>query len=165
MLMFAHGFAVCFNWIVPLKDVDVTMVAPKAPGEIPGVREAFTEGAGTPGLLAVHEDVSEGMRPRCSYRRALSVVPAPGVIETTFAEETETICSASRVGAVRRHERAGQGGLRDADPAGDQPEIADSDLDQPELIVDLTDRGGLQYMRTRSATRRNTAIIPPARAS
>src|SRR5688572_32108776 len=56
MLMFAHGFAIRFNWIVPPKDVDVTMVAPKAPGH--RVREVFKEGGGTPGLLAVHQDVT-----------------------------------------------------------------------------------------------------------
>ena len=69
MLMFAHGFAVRFNWIVPPKDVDVTMVAPKAPGH--RVREVFEEGGGTPGLLAVHQDVTgRGGRWR-------SLTPAP----------------------------------------------------------------------------------------
>src|SRR5918996_4551597 len=88
MLMFAHGFAVRFNWIVPPKDVDVTMVAPKAPGH--RVREVFKEGAGTPGLLAVHQDVSgQGRATALAYARAIGCTRA-GVIETTFAEETET---------------------------------------------------------------------------
>jgi ketol-acid reductoisomerase len=75
MLMFAHGFAVRFNWIVPPKDVDVTMVAPKAPGH--RVREVFKEGAGTPGLLAVHQDVTgKGRTTALSYARG-SGAPVP----------------------------------------------------------------------------------------
>src|SRR5919112_1009615 len=88
MLMFAHGFAIRFNWIVPPKDVDVTMVAPKAPGH--RVREVFKEGAGTPGLLAVHQDVTgKGRATALAYARAIGCTRA-GVIETTFPEETET---------------------------------------------------------------------------
>ena len=88
MLMFAHGFAIRFNWIVPPKDVDVTMVAPKAPGH--RVREVFKEGAGTPGLLAVHQDVTgKGRATALAYARGIGCTRA-GVIETTFAEETET---------------------------------------------------------------------------
>src|SRR5918999_3390902 len=68
-LMFAHGFAIRFNWIVPPADVDVSMIAPKAPGH--RVREVFIEGAGVPGLLAVHQDTSGSARALAlSYGRA-----------------------------------------------------------------------------------------------
>src|SRR5918995_4685720 len=87
-LMFAHGFNIRFGGIVPPKDVDVTMIAPKSPGH--RVRELFIEGAGTPALLAVHQDASGNARALAlSYAKALGVTRA-GVIETTFAEETET---------------------------------------------------------------------------
>ena len=88
MLMFAHGFAIRFNWIVPPANVDVTMVAPKAPGH--RVREVFKEGAGVPGLLAVHQDVTgQGRATALSYARGIGCTRA-GVIETTFKEEAET---------------------------------------------------------------------------
>ena len=74
-LMFAHGFAVRFNWIVPPKDVDVSMVAPKAPGH--RVREVFIEGGGTPGLLAIHQDVTGQARAvALSYARAIGCTRA-----------------------------------------------------------------------------------------
>ena len=76
MLMFAHGFAIRFNWIVPPTDVDVTMVAPKAPGH--RVREVFKEGAGTPGLLAVHQDVTgKGRATALVVRARRSAARAP----------------------------------------------------------------------------------------
>jgi ketol-acid reductoisomerase len=124
MLMFAHGFAIRFNWIVPPKDVDVTMVAPKAPGH--RVREVFKEGAGTPGLLAVHQDVTgKGRSTALSYARGIGCTRA-GVIETTFAEETETDLFGETGRALRRHERAGEGGARNAPPSrqGIKTEIA-----------------------------------------
>ncbi len=75
MLMFAHGFAIRFNWIVPPADVDVTMVAPKAPGH--RVREVFKEGGGVPGLLAVHQDVTgKGRATGLCRTRAASAAPA-----------------------------------------------------------------------------------------
>ena len=88
MLMFAHGFNIRFNCIVPPEDVDVTMVAPKAPGH--RVREVFKEGGGTPGLLAVHQDATgQGRATALAYARGIGCTRA-GVIETTFSEETET---------------------------------------------------------------------------
>ena len=93
-LMFAHGFAIRFDWIVPPANVDVSMIAPKAPGH--RVREVFIEGAGVPGLLAVHQDASGGARALAlSYGRAIGCARA-GIIETTFKEETETDSLASR---------------------------------------------------------------------
>src|SRR5690606_33793120 len=88
MLMFAHGFNIHFGQIKPPADVDVTMVAPKAPGH--RVREVFTEGGGTPGLVAVAQDATGNARAMAlAYARAIGCTRA-GVIETTFKEEAET---------------------------------------------------------------------------
>ena len=88
LLLFAHGFAIRFGWIPPPEGVDVAMVAPKAPGH--RVREVFREGAGTPALVAVHANPSGHARTLAlSYAKGLGCTRA-GVIETTFAEETET---------------------------------------------------------------------------
>ena len=88
MLMFAHGFNIRFKTIEPPKDVDVTLIAPKAPGH--RVREVFLEGGGTPALIAVEQDATGHAKALAlSYAKALGLTRA-GVIETTFAEETET---------------------------------------------------------------------------
>ena len=88
MLMFAHGFNIRFGTITVRPDVDVTMIAPKAPGH--RVRELYVEGAGTPALVAVHQDATGKARGMAlSYAKGIGVTRA-GVIETTFAEETET---------------------------------------------------------------------------
>jgi len=88
MLMFAHGFNIHYNQIKPPANIDVTMVAPKAPGH--RVREVFKEGAGTPGLLAVHQDATgKAHALGMAYAKAIGCTRA-GVIETTFKEETET---------------------------------------------------------------------------
>jgi len=146
MLMFAHGFAVRFNWIVPPKDVDVTMVAPKAPGH--RVREVFTEGGGTPGLLAVHQDVTgKGRALALSYARAIGCTRA-GVIETTFAEETETDLFGEQAVLCGGTSALVKAGFETLIEAGYQPEIAYFEcLHELKLIVDLMYRGGLQYMR------------------
>src|SRR5918995_5528648 len=87
-LMFAHGFNIRFATIKPPADVDVSMIAPKSPGH--RVRELYVEGAGTPALLAVHQDASGRAREvALSYAAAIGVTRA-GVLETTFAEENET---------------------------------------------------------------------------
>jgi ketol-acid reductoisomerase len=146
MLMFAHGFAIRFNWIVPPADVDVTMVAPKAPGH--RVREIFKEGAGTPGLLAVHQDVSgRGRATALSYARAIGCTRA-GVIETTFAEETETDLFGEQAVLCGGTAALVKAGFETLIEAGYQPEIAYFEcLHELKLIVDLMYRGGLQYMR------------------
>ena len=146
MLMFAHGFAVRFNWIVPPKDVDVTMVAPKAPGH--RVREVFTEGGGTPALLAVHQDVTgQGRATAISYARAIGSTRA-GVIETTFAEETETDLFGEQAVLCGGTSALVKAGFETLIEAGYQPEIAYFEcLHELKLIVDLMYRGGLQYMR------------------
>ena len=145
-LMFAHGFAVRFNWIVPPKDVDVSMVAPKAPGH--RVREVFIEGGGTPGLLAVHQDVTGQARAvGLSYARAIGCTRA-GVIETTFPEETETDLFGEQAVLCGGTSALVKAGFETLIEAGYQPEIAYFEcLHELKLIVDLMYRGGLQYMR------------------
>src|SRR6266516_3963418 len=88
MLMFAHGFNIHFNQVVPPPDVDVTMIAPKAPGHV--MRDLFTQGPGVPALVAVQQDVTGKARDLAlAYGRGVGCTRA-GVIETTFKEETET---------------------------------------------------------------------------
>ena len=146
MLMFAHGFAIRFNWIVPPGNVDVTMVAPKAPGH--RVREVFKEGGGTPGLLAVHQDVTgKGRATALSYARGIGCTRA-GVIETTFAEETETDLFGEQAVLCGGTSALVKAGFETLIEAGYQPEIAYFEcLHELKLIVDLMYRGGLQYMR------------------
>ena len=146
MLMFAHGFNIRFGTIVPSTDIDVTMVAPKAPGH--RVREIFKEGGGTPALLAIHQDATGQARAlTMSYARALGSTRA-GVLETTFAEETETDLFGEQAvlcGGVSALVKAGFDTLVEA---GYQPELAYFEcLHELKLIVDLMYRGGLNYMR------------------
>ena len=145
-LMFAHGFSIHFGQIVPPKDVDVSMIAPKAPGH--RVRELFTEGVGVPALVAVHQDASGGaLRNALAYALALGCLKA-GVIETTFREETESDLFGEQAvlcGGVSELIRAGFETLVEA---GYAPEIAYFEcLHEVKLIVDLIQEGGLGYMR------------------
>ena len=145
-LMFAHGFNIRFGSIAPPADVDVSMVAPKAPGH--RVREVFREGGGTPALVAVHLDASgHAKADALAYARALGCTRA-GVIETTFAEETETDLFGEQAvlcGGVSALIKAGFETLVEA---GYQPEVAYFEcLHEMKLIVDLIYRGGLGYMR------------------
>ena len=146
MLMFAHGFAIRYNWIVPPTDVDVTMVAPKAPGH--RVREVFKEGGGTPGLLAIHQDVTgKGRATALSYARGIGCTRA-GVIETTFAEETETDLFGEQAVLCGGTSALVKAGFEILIEAGYQPEIAYFEcMHELKLIVDLMYRGGLNYMR------------------
>jgi ketol-acid reductoisomerase len=146
MLMFAHGFNVRYGTIQLPRDIDVTMIAPKAPGH--RVREIFVEGGGTPTLLAVHQDASGSAKQLAlSYAKALGGTRA-GVIETTFTEETETDLFGEQAvlcGGVSELIKAGFQTLVDA---GYQPEIAYFEcLHEMKLIVDLIYQGGLNYMR------------------
>ncbi len=145
-LMFAHGFAIRFNWIVPPANVDVSMIAPKAPGH--RVREVFIEGAGVPGLLAVHQDASGSARALAlSYGRAIGCARA-GIIETTFKEETETDLFGEQAVLCGGTSALVKAGFETLIEAGYQPEIAYFEcLHELKLIVDLMYRGGLQYMR------------------
>jgi ketol-acid reductoisomerase len=145
-LMFAHGFNIRFHQIVPPPEVDVSMVAPKAPGH--RVRELFQEGGGTPGLLAIHQDASGNAKEMAlAYAKGIGCTRA-GVIETTFSEETETDLFGEQAvlcGGVSELIKAGFETLVDA---GYQPEIAYFEcLHELKLIVDLIQQGGLSYMR------------------
>ena len=146
LLMFAHGFNIRFGTISVRADVDVAMVAPKSPGH--RVRELFVEGAGTPALIAIHQDASGRARPLAlSYAKGIGVTRA-GVLETTFAEETETDLFGEQAvlcGGVSALIKAGFETLVEA---GYQPEIAYFEcLHELKLIVDLIYQGGLNYMR------------------
>jgi len=145
-LMFAHGFNIHFGTVTPPGDVDVSMIAPKAPGH--RVREVFTEGGGTPALLAVHQDATgKAKQLALSYAKGLGVTRA-GVIETTFGEETETDLFGEQAvlcGGVSALIKAGFETLVEA---GYQPEVAYFEcMHELKLIVDLMYRGGLNYMR------------------
>src|SRR3972149_4942136 len=145
-LMFAHGFNIHFNQVVPPPDVDVSMIAPKAPGHV--MRDLFTQGPGVPALLAVHQDVSGKARDvALAYGRAVGCTRA-GVIETTFKEETETDLFGEQTtlcGGVSHLIKAAFETLVDA---GYQPEIAYFEcMHEMKLIVDLFYQGGLAYMR------------------
>jgi ketol-acid reductoisomerase len=145
-LMFAHGFNIRYGTITPPADVDVTLVAPKSPGH--RVREVFKEGGGTPALLAVHQDASGQAREvALAYAKGIGATRA-GVIETTFAEETETDLFGEQAvlcGGVSALVKAGFETLVEA---GYQPEVAYFEcLHELKLIVDLMYRGGLSYMR------------------
>jgi len=146
MLMFSHGFNIRFGTIVPPKNVDVTMIAPKSPGH--RVREVFEEGGGTPALLAVHQDATGKARPLAlSYAKALGVTRA-GLIETTFAEETETDLFGEQAVLCGGASALVKAGFETLVDAGYQPEIAYFEcLHELKLIVDLMYRGGLNYMR------------------
>jgi len=145
-LLFAHGFNVHYGQIVPPPDVDVIMVAPKAPGH--RVREVFQEGQGTPALLAVHQDATGHAKELAlAYAKGIGCTRA-GVIETTFAEETETDLFGEQAvlcGGVSALIKAAFEVLVEA---GYQPEIAYFEcLHELKLIVDLIQQGGLTYMR------------------
>lgn len=146
MLMFAHGFNIRFGSITPRPDIDVAMVAPKSPGH--RVRELYAEGAGTPALFAVHQDATGHARAlTLSYAKGIGVTRA-GVIETTFAEETETDLFGEQAvlcGGVSALVKASFDTLV---KAGYQPEVAYFEcLHELKLIVDLMYQGGLNYMR------------------
>ena len=146
MLMFAHGFNIRFGTITPPAHVDVTMIAPKAPGH--RVRELYQEGAGTPALLAVHQDATgQAKALALSYGKALGVTRA-GVIETTFAEETETDLFGEQAVLCGGVSALVKAAFETLVGAGYQPEVAYFEcMHELKLIVDLMYRGGLNYMR------------------
>ncbi|HXK08401.1 MAG TPA: ketol-acid reductoisomerase [Vicinamibacteria bacterium] len=145
-LMFAHGFNVRFGTIAAPPGVDVSMVAPKAPGH--RVREVFKEGQGTPGLLAVHQDASGKAKAMAlAYAKGIGCTRA-GVIETTFAEETETDLFGEQAVLCGGASALVKAGFETLVKNGYQPEIAYFEcLHELKLIVDLMYRGGLNYMR------------------
>jgi ketol-acid reductoisomerase len=145
-LMFGHGFNIRFGQIVPPANVDVSMIAPKAPGH--RVREVFVEGGGTPGLLAVEQDASGNAKANAlAYAKAIGCTRA-GVIETTFAEETETDLFGEQVVLCGGVSALVESAFNTLVEAGYQPEIAYFEcLHELKLIVDLFYQGGLSYMR------------------
>jgi ketol-acid reductoisomerase len=145
-LMFAHGFNIHFKQIAPPADVDVTMIAPKAPGH--RVRELFTEGVGVPALVAVHQNASgQALERALAYALALGCLKA-GVIETTFKEETESDLFGEQAVLCGGASELIRAGFETLVEAGYAPEIAYFEcLHELKLIVDLIQEGGLAYMR------------------
>jgi ketol-acid reductoisomerase len=145
-LMFAHGFNIRFGTIAPRADVDVSMIAPKGPGH--RVRETYVAGDGVPALLAVHRDASGRARDvALSYASAIGAARA-GVLETTFAEETETDLFGEQAVLCGGVSALVKAGFETLVAAGYQPEVAYFEcLHELKLIVDLVYRGGLNYMR------------------
>jgi len=146
MLMFAHGFNIHYGQIIPPPEVDVTMIAPKCPG--PMLRQLYTQGMGPPAVVAVHQDASTKARDiALAYAKGIGCTRA-GVIETTFAEETETDLFGEQTvlcGGVTALVKAGFETLVEA---GYQPEIAYFEcFHELKLIVDLMYNGGLSHMR------------------
>ncbi|NOQ43299.1 MAG: ketol-acid reductoisomerase [Dehalococcoidia bacterium] len=146
MLMFAHGFNIHYNQIIPPPKVDVTMIAPKSPGHM--LRRLYTEGSCPPALVAVHQDASgKAKEMALAYAKGIGCTRA-GVLETTFAEETETDLFGEQTvlcGGVTSLIKAGFETLVDA---GYQPEIAYFEVcHELKLIIDLIYQGGFSYMR------------------
>jgi len=145
-LMFAHGFSIHFKSIVPPADIDVSMVAPKAPGH--RVREVFTEGSGVPAIVAVAQDASgKAFENALAYASGLGCIRA-GVIETTFREETESDLFGEQAVLCGGAAELIRAGFQTLVEAGYAPEIAYFEcLHELKLIVDLIYEGGLSYMR------------------
>lgn len=145
-LMFAHGFNIHFDQIQPPDGIDVSMIAPKAPGT--RVRELFEEGIGVPALVAVHQDASGHAKEQAlSYARGLGSLSA-GVLETTFKEETETDLFGEQAVLCGGVAALIQTGFETLTEAGYQPESAYFEvLHELKLIVDLIYEGGLTHMR------------------
>ena len=145
MLMFAHGFAIHFGQIVPPKNVDVAMIAPKAPGHT--VRSEYQAGKGTPCLVAVEQDYTgKALDKALAYGLAIGGARA-GVLETTFRVETETDLFGEQAVLCGGCEELIKAGFETLVDAGYQPEIAYFEcLHEMKLIVDLMYEGGLERM-------------------
>src|SRR5580704_13534985 len=145
MLLFSHGFNIHYGQIVPPKNIDVTMIAPKSPGDL--VRRQYEAGRGVPCLLAVHQDYSGH-----AFERALAYASAiggthAGVIETTFKEETETDLFGEQVVLCGGLRELILNGFETLVEAGYQPESAYFEcLHEVKLIVDLIYEGGIDWM-------------------
>jgi ketol-acid reductoisomerase len=146
VLMFAHGFNIHYSQIVPPKTVDVAMVAPKGPGHL--VRRVYTEGGGVPGLVAVYQDASGRAKDiALAYAKGIGCTRA-GVIETTFAEETETDLFGEQAVLCGGCSELIRAGFETLVEAGYQPEIAYFEcLHELKLIVDLIHQHGISGMR------------------
>jgi ketol-acid reductoisomerase len=145
-LLFSHGFNIHYGQIVPVKEIDVVMIAPKGPGHL--VRREFQKGGGVPCLVAIYQDSSKKALPTAlAYAKGLGATRS-GVIETTFKEETETDLLGEQAvlcGGVTELIKAGFDTLVEA---GYQPEIAYFEcLHELKLIVDLIYEKGIPFMR------------------
>ncbi len=145
-LMVAHGFSIHFNQMVPPPDVDVAMIAPKAPGHV--MRDLFTQGPGVPALLAVQQNVSGKAKDvALAYGKGVGCTRA-GVIETTFREETETDLFGEQTTLCGGISHLIKAAFETLVEAGYQPEVAYFEcMHEMKLIVDLFYQGGLAYMR------------------
>jgi ketol-acid reductoisomerase len=145
-LMFAHGFNIHYKEIIPPPDVDVTMIAPKAPGH--RMREVFVGGSGVPALVAIHQDASGTALPNAlAYASGVGSMRA-GVVATTFQEETETDLFGEQTVLCGGVSALVKSAFEILVEAGYQPEIAYFEvLHELKLIVDLMYEGGLGYMR------------------
>jgi ketol-acid reductoisomerase len=146
LLMFAHGFSIHFNQIQPPAEIDVAMIAPKAPGHL--VRSTYLEGTGTPALLAIQADATGRVRQRgMAYAKALGAGRA-GILETTFKDETETDLFGEQAVLCGGVSALITAGFETLTEAGYPPEMAYFEvLHEMKLIVDLMYRGGLSFMR------------------
>ncbi|HJH32413.1 MAG TPA: ketol-acid reductoisomerase [Methanosarcinaceae archaeon] len=144
-LVFSHGFNIHYNQIVPPKDVDVYMVAPKSPGHL--VRRTYKEGAGVPGLIAIFQDAT-GKAHEFALAHAKGVgCTRAGVIETSFREETETDLFGEQVDLCGGVASLIKTSFEVLVEAGYQPEMAYFEtLHELKLIVDLIHEGGLEKM-------------------
>jgi ketol-acid reductoisomerase len=145
-VLFAHGFNVLYERVAPDAAHDVVMVAPKGPGHV--VRRLFTEGYGTPALIAVHQDASGSARETAlAYATGIGAGRA-GILETTFQEETETDLFGEQAVLCGGTAELIRAGFETLVAAGYQPEVAYYEcLHELKLIVDLIWEGGLQHMR------------------
>ncbi len=145
-LFFAHGFSIHFGFITPPPDVDVVMVAPKGPGHL--VRRQFVEGSGVPTLVAVHQNASgDALALGLSYAHGIGGTRG-GVIETTFAEETETDLFGEQVILCGGIDSMIQAAFETLTEGGYDPEMAYFEvLHELKLIVDLLWEGGIEWMR------------------
>lgn len=145
MLMFAHGFNIHFNQIIPPENIDVAMVAPKGPG--PLVRRMYLEGKGVPSLVAVHQDYTgKALKVALAYAKGIGATRA-GVIETTFKEETETDLFGEQVDLCGGVAEMIKMSFETLVEAGYQPEIAYFEvLHELKLIIDLIYEGGIYNM-------------------
>ncbi len=145
LLLFAHGFAIHFNQVEPRADLDVALIAPKGPGGL--VRRQYEEGHGVPCLVAVHQDATgNALQVALAYSAGIGGARA-GVIETTFAEETETDLFGEQAVLCGGATELIVAGFETLVEAGYQPEVAYYEvMHELKLIVDLLHEGGLAKM-------------------
>lgn len=145
-LCFSHGFNIHFGQVVPPGNIDVIMVAPKGPGHL--VRSEFEKGGGVPCLMAIHQDATGKAREKAmAYAHGIGGTRA-GVMETTFAEETETDLFGEQAVLCGGAAALVKAGFETLVEAGYQPELAYFEcMHELKLIVDLFYQGGLSYMR------------------